>query len=139
VSVPQYIIDTASIIMRQSLQDHPIEEISAITGLRTNHIEWALEYLKVRAISMDKATSEDEDTNFDNYVPYHEDYSTAYVKDFIQSLKPKHREVLLLVLQHKSLREIGETFGISYQGVGNRMVFVRKYMMQYQAAANGQA
>lgn len=139
ISVPQHIIEVSRLIFREGLLDNSAEEIADRLGCSLNWAEWALHYIKIRTVSMDYQLNDGDGEGFENFVPHEEDYSTAFVQEFIASLKPHHRQVVELVLAGKDFRTIGDKVGITFQGVSNRMKHVKRYMTEYQAAVYGEA
>jgi RNA polymerase sigma factor (sigma-70 family) len=138
IHVPHHVVDVASKIMRDRLEDASPDEIAAKLGYSLKWVEWGLQYLDIRAVPMDKRESDEDGVPFVG-TGFYEDYTTAYVQDFIATLKPIHREVVEMILDGKDYRTIGGQIGISFQGVSNRMRHVKKRMLAYQAAANGKA
>lgn len=139
VHVPHHVVDVASKIMKNKLEDSTAEEIAERLGYSLKWVQWGLDYLEMRSVSMDIQLKEGEGDAFDNLIPYQEDYSTAFVRDFIDSLLPKQRQVLVMVLDGKDYRTIGNEIGITFQGVSKRMAYVKKCMTAYQTVANGEA
>jgi DNA-directed RNA polymerase specialized sigma subunit len=137
ISVPHHVVDVASKIMKNRLEDASAEEIAAKLGYSLKWVEWGLHYLDIRSVPMDKRDHDDEGTPI-IFGAFHEDYSTAFVLDFMDTLKQTHKEVVLRVLDGKDYRTIGDEFGISYQAIGNRMRRVKQHLAAYQAAANGE-
>lgn len=138
VHVPHHVIDVAGGIVRNRLEDQTPEVIADKLGYSLKWVMWGLQYLDLRSVSIDKRESDE------NGVPiigtgFYEDYSSAFVQDFIGTLKPIHREVVEMVLDGKDFRTIGDKIGITFQGVSNRMRHVKKRMTEYQAAAYGEA
>lgn len=139
VSVSHHIVNVASKIMKNRLEDADPVEIAKRLRYSLKIVETALQYLEMRAVSMDIQIKDGEGDALDNFIHHYEDYSTVFVQDFIRTLKPLNRQVIEMVMAGKQYREIGNELGYSFQAVGNRVVRMRKYLTAYQAAGYGEA
>ncbi|OBZ13307.1 sigma-70 family RNA polymerase sigma factor [Bacillus sp. FJAT-26390] len=131
---PVHVVNLALSINRRQETEQTLEWIAEKYNVPIDRAKKALEYLRLSAISSDAIVANtDHKEGFYNLHGTTDDYTMPIVEEFIATLKPRHQWVLHGLMNHKTLRQIAETAGISYQRIGFLKIEIGKRYKVYIA------
>jgi RNA polymerase sigma-B factor len=121
-------------IAKLQLFDHTPEEIAEITGLSVSTVKSAVEYGISRfPLALDKPTDEmgESESTLGDTIEIHADYTRPFVDEFIASLSEREQNIVMMLLQSKTMKEIGEVTGIPASSVQKIVVKIRNKAKEY--------
>jgi RNA polymerase sigma factor (sigma-70 family) len=137
VRYPLHVVRLGVRISMDGAEESSPEEIAERYGVTEFRAKAALKYLNSRkALSIDRKQDEDDrhSRDFTYLAAREDDFTAPIVNEFLESLKPIHREVAVLLMQGYQQKEIAERLGVSRQGISQRIEVIRKEYEKYRKA-----
>jgi RNA polymerase sporulation-specific sigma factor len=133
IYVPVNVKQIAASMSKQGLEGASAEEVSEKLGVPLTWAENAKEYAKWLVLSADSPSQVDEDSSYqDLFAAPPIDLTEPYVEEFISTLKPREQKIVQGLLDTKTLREIGEELGVSYQRIGAQVNEIREKWLNHE-------
>jgi DNA-directed RNA polymerase specialized sigma subunit len=126
----------ADIIQKQELEEYSIEEIARILGTNSGRAKYALEYLtQGMPSSLDIlifGKDETESSTFSELIGTDYDFSSANVKEFLETLSDREKGMVFHLLSGKSIQEVGKVYGVARAAINYHVETIQMKWALYQ-------
>ncbi|MFT4415301.1 sigma-70 family RNA polymerase sigma factor [Fredinandcohnia humi] len=135
VRYPKNIKEKAVTIKRRNLQDESIEIIAEALEISEQMAKTALEYLNLgKALSLDetvKSIKQQEERTYHEHIGANQDYSMVVVKDFLNRLRPREKELTIALMNGLSSTDVARRWGVSKTVPYNHLKRIRPKLQAY--------
>jgi DNA-directed RNA polymerase specialized sigma subunit len=126
----------ADTIQKYELEEHSIEEIARILGTNPARAKYALEYLtQGMPSSLDLiiiGKDETEASFFSELIGSDQDFSSVNVKEFLETLTEREREIVQHLMSGESVQEVGNVYGVARAAINYHVETVQMKWALYQ-------
>lgn len=123
-------------IAREDMVDEPMDVIALHFDVTEHEVTEALQYLfhgRARSTEETIYNHDGDDVTLGDTLGNNRlgDYSKAYVSDFLDSLEPRDRTIIEMVMAEKTQREIGEEIGVTQVQVSRLLIQLHPHIEQF--------
>ncbi|MFB9330055.1 sigma-70 family RNA polymerase sigma factor [Paenibacillus aurantiacus] len=138
VSASNRTVEIMVTINKRELHDKSPQEIADAIGCSVTAAAKAKHYMELRVYSIDQSVDpyDDRAAPFENYLPSGTfDDSGVFVEEFLQSLNTRQSEIVRKLMIDQTYREIGKSYGQTFQNVGRHVGLIRQAYCDYEKKA----
>lgn len=133
LKVPRQLRELANQIKRLGLEDEPTEVIVEQLGMSEQHVQYALDAINTKAISLDHTFyyGGDRDLKLADTIAASQDFTSVHINDFESSLSERDQITLTMRLDGKTQHEIAEVTDVSQVQVSRDLKRIGNKYLEY--------